>query len=260
MKFFQNILALVRGVLLLLSMVVYLIGYALTRIFYKHSKESSLRLRTAWIKQMAYPILNLDVKVKGEPLNSAALYLCNHRSFVDPIVISKYVEAFVIAKAEVGNYPLINKGAEVTGVIYVKREDKGSRTNARKEFVDVIKSGHNILVYPEGTISTVRRSLPFKKGTFFEAAKEDMTIVPVAIEFKSKRDLWLISNLLLQYLNSFGKWKTEVKLTFGPPIKGTDGEALAQSCEEWVNQEMERMQEGWSEKIFEDVNTKKIFH
>lgn len=194
---------------------------------------------------MAYPILNLHVEVKGKPLDTSALYVCNHRSFTDPIAISKYLRAFVIAKAEVASYPIINKGAEVTGVLYVKREDKNSRTETRKAFVDVIKNGHNILIYPEGTISTNKEPLPFKKGTFFEAAKEDITIVPVAIEFRDEQDLWTIPNFIGQYFNQFGKWRTEVKLSFGPAMKSTDGEKLATDSYEWIKNELNEMQRDW---------------
>ncbi|MGK0315403.1 MAG: 1-acyl-sn-glycerol-3-phosphate acyltransferase, partial [Saprospiraceae bacterium] len=235
MGILQNTLAIIRGILLILMMAFYLLGYAVTRIFWKHTRSSGLRLRKAYMGQMAYPILNIKVQVEGKPCDGPALYVCNHRSFSDPIVISKYLSAFVIAKAEVAKYPIINKGAEATGIIWVQRTDKDSRTNARKAFVDVVKGGHNILVYPEGTISTTKNTLPFKKGTFLEAAKEGLTIVPVALEYRSKKDLWLIPNILSQYLNAFGKWKTETKLTFGPPLKMEDGIKLSDECEQWIN-------------------------
>ncbi len=196
---------------------------------------------------MAYPILNIKTEVKGKAHHESALYVCNHRSFTDPIVISKYLNAFVIAKAEVASYPVINKGAEVTGILYVKREDKDSRVQARKAFVDVIKSGHNILVYPEGTISTKKNPIPFKKGTFFEAAKEGITIIPVAIEFKNEKDLWTIPNFVGQYFNQFSKWKTEAKLTFGPPLQSDDGEELLTAAYDWINTELNSMQEEWVE-------------
>ena len=179
MKLFRNILASIRGILVLLSMLFYLLGYAFSRLFFKHTKESGLALRLMWVRQMVYPIMNIKVEVKGAAGAEGALYVSNHRSFSDPLILSKYLNAFIIAKAEVGGYPLISKGAEVTGVIYVKREDKNSRTDARKAYVDVVKNGHNILVYPEGTVSTDKGTLPFKKGTFIEAAKEKIQVVPM---------------------------------------------------------------------------------
>lgn len=245
MKFFWYIIAALRGLGMVITMIVFLILYAITRIVLKHTKESGLNLRKFWISNVAYPLLNLKVEVKGKVHDQPALYVSNHRSFTDPIVISKYLNAFVIAKAEVASYPVINKGAEVTGILYVKRDNKDSREQARKAFVDVIKSGHNILVYPEGTISTNKSPIPFKKGTFFEAVKEGITIIPVAIEFKNDKDLWTIPHFIGQYFNQFSKWRTSAKLSFGPPLKSKDGEEAVQEAYNWIEGELHQMQEGW---------------
>lgn len=245
MKIFWYIVAAIRGLAIVLTMILFLLGYALSRIIFKHTKASGLRLRKFWITYVAFPILNLKVEVKGKPQSDAALYVCNHRSFTDPIAISKYLNAFVIAKAEVASYPVINKGAEVTGVLYVKRDDKNSRTETRKAFIDVIKGGYNILIYPEGTISTKKSPFPFKKGTFYEAVKEGVTLVPVAIEFRDKKDLWTIHNFIGQYFNQFSKWKTEVKLSFGPPLVAEDGEQLLNAAYNWINEELDVMQKDW---------------
>ena len=253
MKFFWYIIAAFRGLAILLTMILFLLAYAISRIVLKHTKASGLGLRRFWITYVAYPILNLSVEVEGKPLSSPALYVSNHRSFTDPIVISKYLNAFVIAKAEVASYPIINKGAEVTGVLYVKREDKNSRTQTRKAFVDVIKEGHNILIYPEGTISTDKEPLEFKNGTFYEAVKEEITVVPVAIEFKDMKDLWTIRNFIGQYFNQFSKWKTEVKLSFGPPLTSFDGGEIKDEAYQWINKTLDNMQRDWIDFRWEDV-------
>ena len=245
MKGFWYLIAGIRGVGLLLAMVIALLLYALSRIFVRHTKASGLRLRKGWIKYVAYPILNLKTEVKGKPVDGPALYVCNHRSFTDPVVISKYLNAFVIAKAEVASYPVISKGAEVTGILYVKREDKTSRVETRRAFVEVIKNGHNILVYPEGTISIDKNPLPFKKGTFFEAAKEGIQVVPVAVEYKHRKDFWTIANFIGQFFNQFSKWNTQAKLSFGPPLQSEDGEQLCQQAYDWIQNELQNMQEDW---------------
>lgn len=250
MVIFQNILATIRGLLLIVMMALYLLGYAVTRIFWKHTRSSGLRLRKAYISQMAFPILNIKVKVEGKPFDGPALYVCNHRSFSDPIVSSKFLNAFIIAKAEIADYPIINKGAEVTGIIWVKRTDRKSRANARREFVEVVKGGHNILVYPEGTVSTNKNTLPFKVGTFRGAALEGLTVVPMALEYRSEKDLWTVHNIVGQYLRAFGKWKTETKLTFGPPLMMEDGNLLAAKCEKWINDELDKMHQGWTNVDF----------
>jgi len=191
-------------------------------------------------------VLNIKVQLQGKVAEGAALYVCNHRSFLDPAVISKYLDAFVIAKAEIADYPIINKGAEVTGVIWVRRDSQDSRVATRKAYVDTLQAGYNVLVYPEGTVSIEPTSLDFKKGTFHEAAKHGFKVVPVAIEYRDKKDLWSIASLLKYYIQQCSTWSTHVKLHFGEPLSAADGAELHDQAYQWINKEMHTMQTGWS--------------
>jgi 1-acyl-sn-glycerol-3-phosphate acyltransferase len=229
-------------------MAIFLLVYGLSLLVSKHTPHRAFRLRRNWLR-LANWFLWIKTDVKGSPPITPALYVSNHRSFSDPLVLLKYLDAYVIAKAEVSSYPLINKGAEVTGIVYVKREDRDSRRATRDTMINTIKSGYNVLVYPEGTVGKEKHTLPFKIGTFIEAAKEGIPVVPIAIEYKSPKDLWMIPNFLKQYMYQFSKWKTEVRLEFGPVLKSDDGEELHRLTEGWVNQKISEMQKGWSQSF-----------
>jgi 1-acyl-sn-glycerol-3-phosphate acyltransferase len=240
------LLAAIRGIIVFLGMVIFMVSYVLSCIFYKHTKQRALNLRTNYLKYVAIPVLNIKITKEGAPYDKTALYVANHRSFADPIVICKYLQAFVIAKAEVAHYPIINKGAELTGVIWVDRNNKDSRSATREKLTETIDSGFNILVYPEGTVGIHKSTLPFRKGTFIEAAQNNIPVIPIAIEFRSHKDLWVREKFLPQYFHQFSKWKTEVKLKFGMPLYNTNGEDLHQDAYDWINQELSEMQKNWS--------------
>jgi 1-acyl-sn-glycerol-3-phosphate acyltransferase len=226
--------------------------YFLSLIFSKHTKVRAFRLRKNWLR-IALRILNIHVEKKGKSHSKPSLYVCNHRSFSDPLVVLRFLNAFVIAKAEVEGYPIINKGAELTGIVYVDRNNKNSREATRQKMVEVLQEGYNVLVYPEGTVGKNLETLPFKKGTFMEAAKHGIPVVPIAVEYKSGKDLWLIPNFIKHYLQQFSKWKTEVKCTFGPVIKSDDGSQLHIEAHRWINQEIQKMQTNWSEFAKKDT-------
>lgn len=240
------ILAIIRAIILVLTMFLFLLLYAISRIVLPHTKETAFALRRRWISWICLPVLNIKTTVSGKPSDGAALYVCNHRSFLDPAIMSKYLDAFIIAKAEIANYPIINKGAEVTGIIWVRRDSRDSRAATRQAFVDTIKSGYNVLVYPEGTISVEKESLPFKMGTFHTAAKEGFAVVPMALEYRDASDLWTIYSLPKYYIKQASKWRIETKLTFGPALTSADGEQLHTQAHSWVNAEMKQMQDGWT--------------
>lgn len=240
-------LSILRSIIVFIGMIIWIIGYSVKSIFVKTTPERAFGLRKNWLKYVGHPVMNIDVKVEGNPIDEAAIYVANHRSFADPVVICRYLDAYVIAKAEVANYPIISTGAKITGVIFVKRENKTSRNAVRDMMIDTIKSGYNVLVFPEGTVGVNKTTLDFRPGTFFEAAANGVTIVPVAVEFKSEKDLWLIPNFVKLFLNQFSKWRTEAKLSFGPAMRGDDGEKLRADAQAWVNAKLAEMHEGWTE-------------
>ena len=242
-------LAFIRAIIIFGSMIICMFLYGIVTLFMKHNDTKAFWLRRTWLRFIAIPVLNIKIEKRGNPIEDAALYISNHRSFADPIVICRYLDAFVIAKAEVADYPIINKGAELTGIVYVKREDKNSRSSTREKMIELITNHKNVLVYPEGTVGTDATTLPFKTGTFHEAASHGFSVVPIAIEYRDPCDMWTVPNFIAQYFHQFSKWRTSVKLRFGPNIKNSDPEKLVQESNNWINENLKDMQKGWS-KVF----------
>lgn len=190
--------------------------------------------------------MNIKCEVKGTPLDEPALYVCNHRSFSDPLINCAYLDAYVIAKAEIASYPIINKGAEVTGVLWVKRESIKSRNATREKLVETLLKGYNVLVYPEGTVGVTPGTLKFSKGTFAEAAEHHIPVVPIALEYRDTKDLWQNSSFLEHYFHQFAAWRTETKMSFGPALRSNDGPAMSIQAREWITSELANMQEQWT--------------
>ena len=226
-------------------MTIWVGSYIISLIFSKHTKARAFNMRRSF-SRIALKILGIHVTFTGEPIDEPALYVSNHRSFPDPMINCMPINAFVIAKAEVADMPVIGKGAELTGVIYVKREKKSSRSATREKMIEVIKSGYNVLVYPQGTVNTEAVSLPFKKGTFIEAAKHGFPVVPIAMEYQDELDLWYKSHFVKQMFRQFGKRRTNVKMSIGPAMRGDDGIELSERAEQWVNDKIKELNEGWS--------------
>lgn len=231
--------------------LILVFGYLVSLLFFKHTEDRAFKLRRTFVK-MAVKILGIKLQVKGKAYEGVALYTCNHRSFTDPVISSLFIDTYVIAKAEVADIPVLDKGARLTGVIYVKRENKSSRHATRDKMVEVIKSGSSVLVYPEGTVNHKPQCLPFHKGTFIEAGKNGFTVVPMALEYRDELDLWYKSSFYHQMLRQYGKWRTEIKFEIGPPMACEDGIALSEQVEEWTNNKIKEMNQGWSRVFFYD--------
>lgn len=208
--------------------------------------ERSFRHRRRWARwSMKIIGIQLD-EVLGSFNGPAALIISNHRTLIDPVIQAAFIDAYIIAKAEVSKLPIISKGAQMTGIIFVKRERLRSRVAARETTKKVLLSGKSVLVYAEGTTGTNPTSNPFKPGTFAIAAAYSIPVVPVAIDYANKKDYWYDASLKAQIIGQIGAWKTHAKLRIGKPIYHSDANELLLRTKAAIDQDLCDMQNGWS--------------
>ncbi len=198
-----------------------------------------MNIRRRWIKFIS-PVLGLKIiNQTTPPAEGGLLYISNHRSFMDPVVILHFIYALPLAKAEVNSYPLIGFGARITGVLYVVRDNMNSRVRARDAISHTLREKWNVLVYPEGTTFNTPKSGPFKKGSFEIASSENIWVVPVAIEYRDPRDHWKNKSLFQQYLYQFGKSQSVCRIEFAEPITDDDPLKLLKTTQSWINEQLE---------------------
>jgi 1-acyl-sn-glycerol-3-phosphate acyltransferase len=238
-----------------LYLISFVTFYLVRSWFIKPTLERGFRLRRAFVK-ITLRTLNLKIEeLIGHIPDYPALFVINHRNLIDPVIISHLFDAYFIAKAEVEDYPFLGKGAALTGIIYVKREIKDSRKAARATLNETLRKGLNVVVYPEGTTGTDEFTNYFHRGSFEEAAKLEVPVVPIACEYKNKSDLWIQSSLFKQFLIQFGKKETKVKVKIHEPITSNDAVFLKEEAQRLINQSLAEMHEGWHQ-VWGDQNKK----
>jgi 1-acyl-sn-glycerol-3-phosphate acyltransferase len=196
-----------------------------------------MRIRRSWIKFIS-PVLGLKIINHTQVKEGTYLYISNHRSFMDPVVILHYIFALPLAKAEVQSYPLIGFGAGITGVLYVVRDSPDSRLDARQAIAQSLKKDESVLVYPEGTTFNTPTSGEFKKGSFEIAAVLNIPILPVAIEYQDIKDHWKEKSLFQQYLYQFGKKRCVCRIEFGEPILSDEADVLLYTTQQWIDAQL----------------------
>ena len=245
MRFFKSLRAILRLIGLGGSLMLFVFYYRLRCIFKKHTIERGFRLRRAWVN-LAFRILNLHiVEKKGNIPDQSCLYVINHRNLIDPVIIAYLTDTYFLAKSEIESYPFLGRGAAMTGVVYVDRDAKNSRTAARRKLYETMLNGLNMAVYPEGTTGTEETTINFHKGSFDEAAKLQYPVVPIAQEFKNKSDLWIQPSLIKQFMIQFGKSRTEVKVEIHSPLISDNPTYLMRESRRLIDQSLKEMHVGW---------------
>ena len=177
----------------------YFFGYLLCSIpllnKIKKRKETTLsveeqdRLDHVFPKKWAKTLVKIsgaDVTVIGEENIPAGpvLFVANHEGNFDiPILLSGLKKPFgFISKIEVTKIPIVHKWMEVMTGVLMDRKDRRQSMKAIRQGIEVLKNGHSIVVFPEGTRSKGGPVQEFKAGSLRLGTDAHVPIVPVAIK------------------------------------------------------------------------------
>lgn len=242
-------MAIGRLLLFILIAIFFFCLLLVISVFYK-SKEKKLErgiLLRRFAIRILHPILGSKITVYGkEPINSG-LIVSNHRSYFDAMVILKNLLASPVGKKEVESWPLIGSVTKTTGVIFVNREEKSSRTQTLKEVRVVLENGFSIFIAPEGTTHINPTTIAFRPGTFVLAADMGVPVMPVAIDYKNLDDAWIGNDTFIpHFLKCFSKWRTEIKVSYLDPIVSDNVEELIFLSKNQIDQELIRFRKDWN--------------
>jgi 1-acyl-sn-glycerol-3-phosphate acyltransferase len=194
-------------------------------------------------------VLNIHVVQEGPVPHGAAVIMANHRSYLDVVMIPSKTPVVFVAKQSVKRWPIVGWGGDAMKTIWVNRNDEHSRKRTRKRILERLEEGQSIIIFPEGTTSVGPDVLPFKPGMFYAVAASPIAIVPVAIEYKNPNMAWVGQDTFIpHFLREFGAPKTEVKVGFGEPMQGDDGEKLKEQVYDWVRNSCARYRADWDRK------------
>ena len=140
-----------------------------------------------WIANAGIRAAGIRIELVGlehVPADRQCIFMCNHVSNLDPPVVLPLLpgRCSVLLKRELMRIPILGTAMRMGKFVPVAR---GHRRDAAQASVaaaaDALRSGLNILVFPEGTRSKDGRLAAFKKGPFFLAQETQAPIIPIAL-------------------------------------------------------------------------------
>ena len=212
----------------------------------KLTLERGLELRRRWAEGTAR-VLNFKVTFEGDiPENEACLYVGNHRSSLDPIFVMARIKAFPVSRAEVRNWPIVGKGSDMTGIIFVDKSSRESRQATKVALLNEMRKGNSVLIFPEGRTNVEPLTATFQKGSFEQAAQGGFSVVPFVLEYKDKGQYWdHTDNFATHFLKEFGKRGVEIKVRFGPPIQSDNSWTLLRQAQAWIDENIPLVRAEW---------------
>jgi 1-acyl-sn-glycerol-3-phosphate acyltransferase len=196
-------------------------------------------------------VMNIHTTINGQSAhtnNKPVIYLVNHISYIDILVLGSYIDGCFVAKSEVAGWPGFGFLAKLQKTIFIVRE-KSALMASRDSIASAMLKGHDIILFPEGTSTDGWSVLQFRAGLlgiFFpdnkknveaEPVIDDALVQPLAIKHvktdgvivtRDRQDLrdlyaWYGDMELVPHLWSvFKTWRTDVELHYLDPLSSKD--------------------------------------
>lgn len=198
---------------LLFSYILFFVEWIIGKIDKKAKDYSSLRI-VQWGFRVILWIGGVKITVKGKENipDEAALFVGNHRSYFDILVLYVQCERLTgfVAKDAMEKIPSLRVWMRYLYCLFLDRKDPRAGMKTILQAIEYIKQGVSICIFPEGTRNDGEElsMLPFKEGSFKIATKTGCPIVPVSI-----------NNSAEIFENHMPKMKkTHVVVEYGTPI------------------------------------------
>ena len=112
----------IRLPFLLLLIIFGLITIAFYPKDIRFFKKQHFSIMMIWMRCLS-TVLGLKTKIIGQVDTTADLYVSNHVTYLDIIILNKMLPVNFIAKEEISRWPIIGSLASKTGTLFIKSGD-----------------------------------------------------------------------------------------------------------------------------------------
>lgn len=152
-------------------------------------KREALRQRLAcfWMRGLLR-ILPLRIHQHGQPTSQQAVWVGNHISWLDIIVLGAAAPVRFIAKSEVRQWPLLGWLAASAGTLFVRRGQAAS-SNLQRQMNAALAQGQSLMLFAEGTTTAGDRVRTFHGRLLSCALEQQVLLQPVALHYRQNGKL-----------------------------------------------------------------------
>jgi 1-acyl-sn-glycerol-3-phosphate acyltransferase len=178
----------------------------------------------------------------GEPLPGAAMFVANHVSWIDIVLMHSQRALGFVAKSEIERWPLIGWLATQGGTIYHHRGDNESLHGVMHQMLQRLSDGKAIGVFPEGRTCDGREIGVFHARIFQPAVLAECEVQPVALKYGAGGSAQTViafakrENFMQNFWRLLGEPARPVGVHFLQPVsaRGVGRRQLADVCRERI--------------------------
>lgn len=129
-------------------------------------------------------LLNVDVRLLRKTPPLKGLYVGNHLSYLDVLVIASQQPACFVTSVEIKETPGLGLICQMSGCLFVERRNK---TNLRKEVSDLTNGllhDLSVAIFPEATSTNGEQILRFRRPLFMGAIDAGKPVIPFCLNYR----------------------------------------------------------------------------
>lgn len=162
-------------------------GIAIVLLRFPYLDEAGRQARIQWWSAGMLRCLGMGLEVQGRFRPGGTLMVANHISWIDIMAIHAVCpRARFVSKADVRDWPLVNRLVDCAGTLYVRRDQRRDAMRVMHEMAQALKDGHCVAVFPEGTTGDGRTLLPFHANLLQSAIVVQAPVQPVALRYRDR--------------------------------------------------------------------------
>lgn len=120
----------------------------------------------------------------GEKEQPMGLYVGNHLSYMDILVLSSIIPSCFVTSKEIQKTPLLGQITRMAGCLFIERRNKLNLLNEIAELRDAMRLGLRVTVYPEATSTNGEQILRFRRPLFGAAIEAPAPVVPFCLNYR----------------------------------------------------------------------------
>ncbi|MDD3265919.1 MAG: lysophospholipid acyltransferase family protein [Burkholderiales bacterium] len=172
--------------LLMMTFVMILLSY----LIYPFANPRIWRslVNRNWARLMLWGVgakIEVNSKLNSEYIQPNTMFIQNHISWLDVLVLSSVHCASYVGKVEMLKWGFLKNIIISGGTVFIDRKNKRELILANQKIAAVLQGGWAMGLFPEGTTSDGKTVHPFH-GSIFEAAiVSKSAIVPVSVRYRN---------------------------------------------------------------------------
>ena len=127
----------------------------------------------------------MRVRVLGTPLKSDVLFLANHLSWLDIMVVAGASGAAFVSKDDVARWPVIGWLSRLNNTVFIARTERKSVRGQADALRAALATGQPVALFPEGTTEGGTETLPFRASLLASLFPPlpGLRVQPLAIDY-----------------------------------------------------------------------------